>query len=250
MDAFLKNPSEKAYQQVIEKLLASQHYGERWGRHWLDLARYADSGGYEFDVDRPHAWRYRDWVIKSFNADMPYNQFIREQLAGDHLKPSDAEAMVSTGFLRNGPTVDNADNEQTRSDELDDMVTTTSSVFLGLTVGCARCHDHKYDPIPQKDYYRMQAAFFPFKKTEKTLATDEEMAAHKAANKAVDEKVRPVKAQIAVIEKPVREKLMAEKVEFHVRLAESAGTVNDENREAYRKETAERFAKAVNLLSC
>lgn len=247
MEAFVKNPSEKAYQQVIEKLLSSQHYGERWGRHWLDLARFADSGGYEFDIDRPHAWRYRDWVIKSFNADLPYDQFIREQLAGDQLKPGDPESLIPTGFLRNGPTVDNADNEQTRSDELDDMVATTSSVFLGLTVGCARCHDHKYDPVPQKDYYRMQAAFFPFKKTEKTLATDEEIAAHKAANKAVDEKVRPVRGKIAAIEKPVREKLMAEKVEFHVKLAESAGTVNDENREAYRRETAERFAKAVNL---
>lgn len=247
MDAFLKNPSEKAYQQVIEKLLASPQYGERWGRHWLDLARYADSGGYEFDIDRPHAWRYRDWVIKSFNTDLPYDQFIRQQLAGEQLKPNDPEGLIPTGFLRNGPTVDNADNEQTRSDELDDMVATTSSVFLGLTVGCARCHDHKYDPIPQKDYYRMQAAFFPFKKTEKSLASDEEMAAHKAANKAVDEKVRPVKTQIASIEKPIREKLMAEKVEFHVKLAESTGTVTEATREAYRKETAERFAKSVNL---
>ena len=251
MDAFLKNPSENAYQQVIEKLLASPQYGERWGRHWLDLARYADSGGYEFDYDRPHAWRYRDWVIKSFNADLPYDQFIRLQLAGEQLKSGDSancsECLIPTGFLRNGPTVDNADNEQTRSDELDDMVATTSSVFLGLTVGCARCHDHKYDPIPQKDYYRMQAAFFPFKKTEKLLATDEEVSAHKAANKVVDEKVRPFKAQISAIEKPIREKLMAEKIEFHVKLAESTGTVTEATREAYRKETAERFAKSVNL---
>ncbi len=251
MNAFLKDPSEKAYTQVVEKLLASPHYGERWGRHWLDLARYADSGGYEFDVDRPHAWRYRDWVIKAFNADMPYDQFIREQLAGDQLThpagTDAAEALIPTAFCRNGPTVDNADTEQTRSDELDDMVTTTSTVFLGLTVGCARCHDHKYDPIPQKDYYRMQAAFFPFKKTEKLLATDDEKSAHTAANKAVDEKVKPVKAKIAAIEKRVRQQLMAEKVEFQVKLSESAGVVNDQNREQYRKETAERLAKAVNL---
>src|SRR4029453_3962811 len=115
---------------------------------------YADSGGYEFDYDRPHAWRYRDYVIRSFNEDKPYDQFIREQLANDELKPGDTEALIATGFCRNGPTVDNAINEETRMDELDDMVTTTSSVFLGLTVGCARCHDHKYDPIPQRDYYR------------------------------------------------------------------------------------------------
>jgi cytochrome c553 len=251
MAAFLRNPSEAAYRRVVERLLASPQYGERWGRHWLDLARYADSGGYEFDVDRPHAWRYRDWVIKAFNADMPYDQFIREQVAGDQLKPPTgadaAEALIPTGFLRNGPTVDNADNEQTRSDELDDMVTTTSSVFLGLTVGCARCHDHKYDPIPQKDYYRLQAVFFPFQKAEKLLVSDEEKKAHDAANKAINEKLKPYHAKIAAIEKRVREKLLAEKVEFQVRLAESAGAVNDHNREQYRKETAERLAKDVKL---
>ncbi|MBL8192096.1 MAG: DUF1549 domain-containing protein, partial [Acidobacteria bacterium] len=250
MAAFLKDPSDAAYRKVVEKLLASQHYGERWGRHWLDLARYADSGGYEFDYDRPHAWRYRDWVIRSFNDDKPYDQFIREQLAGDQLKAAaetKPEDLIATGFLRNGPTVDNAVNEQTRSDELDDMVSTTSSVFLGLTVGCARCHDHKYDPIPQKDYYRLQAVFFPFQKTEKLLVSDEEKKVHAAANKAVDEKLRPYRAKIAAIEKRVREKLMAEKIEFHVKLAEDAGTINAETREQYRKETAERFAKAVNL---
>jgi mono/diheme cytochrome c family protein len=163
MAAFLKNPSEQAYQQVIEKLLASPQYGERWGRHWLDLARYADSGGYEFDYDRPHAWRYRDYVIQAFNADKAYDQFIREQLANDLLAGTDEPAaLVPTGFLRNGPTVDNVEDEETRADELDDMIATTSSVFQGLTVGCARCHDHKYDPIPQRDYYRLQAIFFPF----------------------------------------------------------------------------------------
>ncbi|MGH9803310.1 MAG: DUF1553 domain-containing protein, partial [Blastocatellia bacterium] len=144
-------------------------------------------------------------------------------------------------------TVDNAVNEQTRSDELDDMVTTTSTVFLGLTVGCARCHDHKYDPIPQKDYYRMQAVFFPFQKIEKLLVSEEEKKANAAANKEIDEKLKPYKAKIASIEKRVREKLMAEKIEFHVKLAESAGAINAETREQYRKETTERFAKAVNL---
>ncbi len=168
--AFAKNPSQAAYQKMIENLLASPRYGERWGRHWLDLARYADSGGYEFDFDRPNAWRYRDYVIKAFNDDKPYDQFIREQLANDQLHPNATEAMIPTSFCRNGPTVDNADNEETRMDELDDMVTTTSAVFLGLTLGCARCHDHKYDPIPQRDYYRMQAIFFPFQKTDKPIA--------------------------------------------------------------------------------
>ncbi|MDX2042735.1 MAG: DUF1549 domain-containing protein [Acidobacteriota bacterium] len=250
MAAFLKDPSEAAYQKVVDKLLASQHYGERWGRHWLDLARYADSGGYEFDYDRPHAWRYRDWVIRAFNADMPYDQFIREQLAADQLKPAaetKPEDLIATGFVRSGPTVDNANNDQTRSDELDDMVSTTSTVFLGLTVGCARCHDHKYDPIPQKDYYRMQAVFFPYQKTEKLLVGEEEKKAHADANKAINEELRPWRSKIEAVEQRVREKLMAEKIEFHVKLAESAGAINAQTREQYRKETAERFAKAVNL---
>ena len=250
---FLKNPSEAAYAKVVDRLLASSHYGERWGRHWLDLARYADSGGYEFDYDRPHAWRYRDYVIKSFNEDKPYNRFIIEQLAGDQLDGIDVkanpEALIPTGFVRNGPTVDNADNEETRMDELDDMVTTTSSVFLGLTVGCARCHDHKYDPIPQRDYYRMQAIFFPFQKTEGVMISKEEETVHKARNKEIDEQVRPFRQKIAAIEKPVREKLLYEKVEFHVQLAEMSSGFEGKTKEQYREETAKRFAKDVNLQS-
>jgi mono/diheme cytochrome c family protein len=248
---FLKNPSEAAYAKVVDRLLASPHYGERWGRHWLDLARYADSGGYEFDYDRPHAWRYRDYVIKSFNVDKPYDRFIIEQLAGDQLDGVDVkanpEALIPTGFVRNGPTVDNADNEETRMDELDDMVTTTSSVFLGLTVGCARCHDHKYDPIPQRDYYRMQAIFFPFQKTEAVMASKEEESAYKARNKEIDELLRPYRQKIAAIEKPVRERLLNEKVEFHVRLADMSSGFEGKTREQYREETARRFAKDVNL---
>ncbi len=251
MEAFLKNPSDAAYEKVIEKLLASQHYGERWGRHWLDLARYADSGGYEFDYDRPHAWRYRDYVIKSFNEDKPYNRFIVEQLAADQLDGVDVkvnpETLIPTGFCRNGPTVDNASNEETRMDELDDLVTTTSSVFLGLTVGCARCHDHKYDPIPQRDYYRMQAVFFPFQKTEAVMIGKEEEAAHKARNRESDELVRPLSQKVAVIEKPIRERLLAEKVEFHVRLAEMSNGFGDKTKEQYHEETAKRFARDVKL---
>lgn len=259
MTEFLKDPSDAAYEKVIEKLLASPHYGERWGRHWLDLARYADSGGYEFDVDRPHAWRYRDWVIRAFNNDMPYDQFIREQLAGDQLaapatlkellkyKPA-PEALIPTGFCRNGPTVDNANDEQTRSDELDDMVTTTSSVFLGLTVGCARCHDHKYDPIPTRDYYRMQAVFYPYQKTNALLVGKREEKAWRKQIKAIDkQQVKPLRAKIATIEKPIREKLLHDKVEFHVNLAESAGKITDKSREEFRRETAKRFAKDVNI---
>ncbi|HST20040.1 MAG TPA: DUF1553 domain-containing protein [Blastocatellia bacterium] len=247
VNEFVRNPSDAAYKQVIERLLASPHYGERWGRHWLDLARYADSGGYEFDYDRPHAWRYRDWVIRAFNEDKPYDQFIREQLASDQSNPADTDALIPTGFCRNGPTVDNAEDEETRMDELDDIVTTTSSVFLGLTVGCARCHDHKYDPIPQKDYYRMQAIFFQFQKTDRTLASAEEEAAFKAKRKAVDEQLKPYRQRIADIEKPHRDKLLAEKVEFHVKLAQRAGALEGQNIEEFRGQLARRFAKDVQL---
>src|SRR5215831_10246086 len=243
---FLKNPSEAAYAKVVDRLLASPHYGERWGRHWLDLARYADSGGYEFDYDRPHAWRYRDYVIRSFNEDKPYNRFIIEQLDGIDVK-ANPEALIPTGFVRNGPTVDNADNEETRMDELDDMVTTTSSVFLGLTVGCARCHDHKYDPIPQRDYYRMQAIFFPFQKTEAVMVSKDEEAVYKARNKEIDEQVRPFLRKIAVIEEPARQKLLEEKTEFHVRLAEMSNGFEGKTKEQYREEIAKRFARDVKL---
>ncbi|QQS47954.1 MAG: DUF1549 domain-containing protein [Acidobacteriota bacterium] len=244
---FLRDPSDEAYRQVVEKLLASPRYGERWGRHWLDLARYADSGGYEFDVDRPHAWRYRDYVIRAFNDDKPYDQFVREQLANDQFRPGDTEALIATGFCRNGPTVDNANNEETRMDELDDMVTTTSSVFLGLTVGCARCHDHKYDPIPQRDYYRMQAVFFPFEKADRVLVPKDEVDAFRRKQKEIDALVKPYRARIAAIEKPVRERLLAEKVDFHVRLAQSTGSLEGKSLEQFREETARRFAKDVNL---
>jgi cytochrome c553 len=248
MAAWLKNPSQKAYEQVIEKLLASPHYGERWGRHWLDLARYADSGGYEFDYDRPHAWRYRDYVIKSFNEDKPYNQFIREQLANDVIAgKADPANLIPTGFLRNGPTVDNVEDEETRTDELDDMVSTTSSVFMGLTVGCARCHDHKYDPIPTRDYYRMHAVFFPFKKTQLTFANAEQEAAHKALNKTFDEKARPFREKIRAIEQPIRDRLMREKIDFHTALAKKSSGFGELTEAQYRAEVEKRLRKEVNL---
>ena len=155
---------ERAYEALVDKLLASPQYGERWGRHWLDLARYADSAGFHEDLDRPYAWRYRDYVISSFNDDKPYARFIEEQLAGDELAPDDAQAWIATAFCRNGPTNDQnmgqgAAKEKYRMELLDDVLSTTSAVFLGQTVGCARCHDHKYDPIAQTDYYRMLAVF-------------------------------------------------------------------------------------------
>lgn len=171
---FVGDQGPDPWARVIDRLLASPRYGERWGRHWLDLARYADSNGFEMDVMRRHAWRYRDYVIDSFNADKPYDRFLTEQLAGDELDPDDLESVVATGFCRNGPTVGNQALEKNRWDELDDVLSTTTEVLLGLTVGCARCHDHKYDPISQHDYYAMLAVFRGIEKKDRVVGTAEQ----------------------------------------------------------------------------
>ena len=212
IDAFLADKSPDAWEKVINRLLESPHYGERWGRHWLDLVRYADSGGFEHDHDWPSAWRYRDYVVQSFNQDKPYDQFIREQLAGDELHADSDEAMIATGFLRLGPD-NNLKTERTRMDELDDLISTTSLAFLGMTVKCARCHDHKFDPIRQKDYYQMQAVFFSTKGVEHPLVTDELVAAHEAEQRKVDELQLPVEQSKENLEEPYRKRLFEERIE-------------------------------------
>ncbi len=165
---FLEDPSTKAYEQLLERLLGDPRYGERWGRHWLDLARYSDTNGYEGDTDFPNAWRYRNYVIDAFNDDKPYDRFIKEQLAGDEFfqvvsavppPPPEPELAVALTFLRLAPFNRTPVSDENRDSFLSEVVSTTSSVFLGLTVGCAKCHDHKYDSIPQKDFYRMKAFF-------------------------------------------------------------------------------------------
>jgi mono/diheme cytochrome c family protein len=165
IDTFLADPSPSAFESLIDRLLASPHYGERWGRHWLDVVRFSESHGFEYDHIRDHAWPYRDYVIRSLNADRPYTQFVREQIAGDVLEPATRAGIVATGFLVAGAW-DEANQiqksavmrERVREEELEDMVAAVGQVFLGLTVNCARCHDHKFDPVPQRDYYRIKAA--------------------------------------------------------------------------------------------
>jgi hypothetical protein len=164
VEALLADARPTAYEELVERLLASPHYGERWGRHWLDVARYADSDGIESDADRPNAYPYRDFVIQAFNEDLSYQEFVRWQLAGDEYAPDDRRARAATGFLTGAPTevLDVPMEEEKlrlRFNELDDMAVTTASAFLGLTLGCARCHDHKFDAIPTRDYYRLQCAF-------------------------------------------------------------------------------------------
>jgi len=161
IEQFVANPSDDAYLQLVDQLLASPHFGERWGRHWLDLARYADSFGYERDDVRPNAWRYRDWVINSINRNQPYDQFIREQLAGDLLPDATLEQKIATGLHRmNIKNNESGINKQDyRNRETVDRVNTTATSVLGLTLGCAQCHSHKYDPIPQRDFYSFYAFF-------------------------------------------------------------------------------------------
>jgi mono/diheme cytochrome c family protein len=160
VEAFAADTSPNAYEALVDRLLFSPHYGEQWGRHWLDLVRYAESNSYERDDPKPHAWRYRDYVIRSLNDDKAFDRFLREQLAGDEMPDSDDNGLIATGYYRLGIWDDEpSDPEQARFDGLDDIVATTGQVFLGLTVDCARCHDHKIDPIPQKDYYRLLSFF-------------------------------------------------------------------------------------------
>ena len=166
-DKFLADNSPDAFARLVDDLLGRTSYGERWGRHWLDLARYAETNGYERDAAKPSVWRYRDYVIAAFNADKPYDRFIREQLAGDELPDANAETLIATGFLRLGPWDDEpADPVQDRADQVDDMIRTTAQAFLGVTLGCARCHDHKFDPLTARDYYSFAAVFAPLKRTQ------------------------------------------------------------------------------------
>lgn len=160
IDSFVNGKDPAAYEKLIDRLLASQHYGEKWARHWLDVVRFGETNGYERDGPKPFAWRYRDYVIRSLNSDKPYDLFIKEQLAGDELPGENTEAIIATGFYRLGLWDDEpADPKQARFDEMDDIVATTSQGFLGITMNCARCHDHKIDPIPQADYYKLLAFF-------------------------------------------------------------------------------------------
>jgi mono/diheme cytochrome c family protein len=208
---FLDDNSPDAWEKLVDRLLASPRYGERWARQWMDLVRYADSGGYEFDRDRNNAWRYRDWLVQAFNRDIPYDRFVKLQLAGDEYEPESAEARIAAGYLRLGAE-NNIKTEMTRMDELDDLLSTTSLTFLGMTVGCARCHNHKFDPIPQKDYYRMQAVFFSTRPQEWPLAPKEEVERQRAENKRIDDLEAPHKKTKEQLEEPHRKQLFEEKV--------------------------------------
>lgn len=171
--SFLNDQSDRAYPDLIDRFLASSAYGERWGQHWLDVARFAESDGFEHDFTRKEAWRYRDWVIRSLNEDMPYDEFVRLQIAGDELYPGDKDKAIATGFLVAGPDMPDINLDEERAHTvLNEMTSTTGLVFMGLTLGCAQCHDHKTDPVSQADFYRLRAVFanMDFPKKNKQLS--------------------------------------------------------------------------------
>jgi hypothetical protein len=213
--AFLKDNTAEAFEHVVDRLLLSPHYGERWARHWLDLARFAESEGFKADETRPNAWRYRDYVIKSLNNDKPYDRFLSEQIAGNELWPDDPEAFVATGFNRHYPDESNARNlMQRRQEILNDITDTVGAVFTGLTFGCARCHDHKFDPILQKDYYRLQAFFA------NSAAKDDSplvpVQAQDTYNRQLAEweyATREIRAKLEVIEAPERNAIIKDYVD-------------------------------------
>jgi hypothetical protein len=201
VNTFLNDTSSDAYEKLIDRLMASPRYGERWGRHWLDLARFAESHGFEHDYDRPTAYHYRDFVIEALNNDLPFDTFVKWQLAGDEIAPTSNLALKATGFLAAGvhsTQITKNEVEKHRYDEMDDMVSTVGTAFLGLTIGCCRCHDHKFDPLPQRDYYRMLATFTTTVRTEMDLDLDPD--GYKRAKAAFDQEHAPFAAALAKFE--------------------------------------------------
>jgi hypothetical protein len=246
VEAFLSDSRPDAYARVVERLLASPHYGERWAQHWLDVVRYAESNGYEADTERPHAWRYRDYVIRSFNEDKPYDRFLTEQLAGDLLAQgkearASAELLIASGFNRCGPVHlvgGNTDPEVNRQEVLTEMTTGVGSAFLGLTVGCARCHDHKFDPFSQGDYYRLQAFFAAAQTADVDIATAEERAAVTKQVKALNDQLAPLRSQVASIDAPYRARLTESKRKSLEKVYRDALDIDPKKRTPQQKKLA------------
>ena len=192
IEDFVNDSASNAFEKVIDRLLASPHYGEHWGRHWLDVVRFGESNGYERNFIINDLWPFRDYVIQSLNEDRPFDQFIREHLAGDVIDEGKLSSQIASAFLVAGPfddvgNQDPAQAAQIRANTIDEMIRTTSEAFLGLTVGCARCHDHKFDPIGQQDYYALYATFAGVRHGSTVVATAEEKAAHAARRQPLNE---------------------------------------------------------------
>jgi len=234
---FVNDKSSKAYEKLVDRLLASPRYGERWGRRWLDLTRYADSDGYNADGTRPNAWRYRDYVIEALNEDKPYDQFVEEQLAGDELWPDNQKALIATGFLRNFPDEINARDLNLKKQEIaTDLTDTVGSVLLGQTVGCAKCHDHKFDKISQKEYFQFQAFFANASARDDVLAlTGKELAAYLAQQEKYEAATKDIQVKMDALLQPMIEKLEADRLLGFVEKTRESIDKPEAERNAYDK---------------
>jgi hypothetical protein len=219
--AFVASNEPLAYEKLVDRLLASPHYGERWGRHWLDVVRFAETEGFEYDRHRPGAWRYRDYVIRSFNDDKPYDQFVREQLAGDEIAPGQPDAEVAVGFYRLGPIRRNAGNAKvafSRNEVLTEMTDSIGAVFLGLTVGCARCHDHKFDDFSQADYYRLQAFLAQTQEHDIVLADAKTKADWETRTSKIQAEIKRLKQALETADGDERERMRTQLDQMQRRL--------------------------------
>ena len=229
IDAFLNDSSPDTYQRLLDRLLASPRYGERWGRHWLDVVRFGESTGYERDIPRDHAWRYRDYVIESFNQDKPYPRFVQEQIAGDVLEPIRREGIIAINFLVAGPwdLVGNSSSSEVmkariREEELEDTISAVSQTFLGLTVNCARCHDHKFMPISQREYYRMKAVFTGIYHGDRSILTPAEIAERKRRMAPQKRRIARSYRELNALEKATRKRMLAKRGHGEVKEAQAA----------------------------
>ncbi|HEY3967976.1 MAG TPA: DUF1553 domain-containing protein [Planctomycetaceae bacterium] len=236
---FVGDAAPDAYDRLVDRLLGSMAYGERWAQHWLDLVRFAETDGFEHDLERPNAWRYRDWVIDALNSDLPYDEFVRWQLAGDELHPDDARASVATGFLLCGPDMPDINlQEERRHNFLNDMTGTVGSVLLGLQVGCAQCHNHKFDPVSQYDFYRLRAFFDPV-----AIFKDHPLP-HSAGTPAPPEtptqaRMRQLAADLQLLEDGARKKLKAENPDLQPTREDLLKALSDDDRPPYETAAAE-----------
>ncbi|HEV3138625.1 MAG TPA: DUF1549 and DUF1553 domain-containing protein, partial [Pirellulales bacterium] len=245
---FVADQGGDAYEKLVDRLLDSPRYGERWAQHWLDVVRYAETDGFKEDAFRPNAHAYRDYVIRAFNADLPYDRFIRQQLAGDELEPDNPAALVATGLNRLYPDESNAANVRQRLQEIhDDLTETLGLAFLGLTIGCAQCHDHKYDPISQVDYYRLQAFFAPMlPRDDVPLATREQQQRYAEQLAAWEQATKPTRDAMEAIVAPKRDAAMKEALlKFEPDIRRAVETP-DENRSAMDKRMATQAMKYVD----
>jgi hypothetical protein len=217
IDAFVRDKSPDGWAKLVDKLLTSPEYGEKWGNHWLDVVRFGETDGFEYDTFRNDAWRYRDYVIQAFNSDKPYDQFIREQLAGDEIDPKNEITRTAAGFQRLGAVRKNAGNQavaSSRNETLTEMTNIVGSALLGVTLGCARCHNHKFDPFRHTDYYRIQAYFAGTFENDVSLATPGQQSAWNAKNEEHEKEMKALRDQMKELKGPALEKMQAKLAEM------------------------------------